>query len=56
MSNKDDKIIKELKVIKKLLAASLYVQGVDSEDIGKITEMGASSIRKLVSRKKKKNG
>ena len=27
----------ELKVIKKLLAASLYASGVDSADIGKIT-------------------
>ena len=45
-------LMNELKIIKKLLTASLYSSGISSEDLDKITGMGASNIRHLVSKKK----
>lgn len=47
-----DALMKELKVIRKLLAASLYASGVDGDDIHKITGMGTSDIKSLISLKK----
>jgi hypothetical protein len=45
-------LVKELKIIKKLLTASLYSSDVSSEDLSKITGMDAGDIRKLISKKK----
>lgn len=45
-------LMKELKIIKKLLTASLYSSDVPSEDLSKITGMDAGDIRKLISKKK----
>lgn len=57
MDNKQqEKILNELKLIKKILAANLYVSGVDSADIGEIVGMDASDIRRLVSKRKMKGG
>jgi len=47
-------IIKELKLIRKLLTAYMYSAGIDSTDLDKITSMGSANIRGLVSRKKVK--
>jgi len=46
------RLSKQLETIKKLLSAGLYANGADSEDISKITGMGSSTIRKLISRKR----
>lgn len=49
-------IIKELKVIKKLLTADLYAQNISSKDLSKITGMDSGDIRKLISKRKMKGG
>lgn len=54
MEKKLDLIVKELRVVKKLLAAGLYLNGVSSDDIGKITGMNAGDVRKLVTKRKKR--
>jgi DNA-directed RNA polymerase specialized sigma24 family protein len=48
----DENILKELKIIKKLLAAYLYSAGVSSENISEITGMDSGNIRKLISKRK----
>ncbi len=47
-------LMKELKIVKKLLTAGLYIQGASSEDLNKLTGMGSANIRGLVSRKRTK--
>jgi hypothetical protein len=47
-----ENLMNELKIIKKLLTASLYRLGISSKDLDKITGMGAGNIRNLVSKKK----
>ena len=49
-------LIKKLETIKKLLIASLYVYGIPSEDLSKISGMNASSIRKFISKRKIRSG
>ena len=49
-------IIKELKVIKKLLTADLYAKNISSKDLSKITGMDSGDIRKLISKRKMKGG
>ena len=44
-------LMKELKTLRKLLTAGLYIQGVSSEDLNKLTGMGAAHIRGLVSKR-----
>lgn len=51
-----ENIAKELKIVKKLLTASLYANNVSSENLSKITGMDAADIRKLVSKRKGKGG
>jgi hypothetical protein len=45
-------LMKELKIIKKLLTANLYKSGVSSESLDKITGMGAGNIRNLILKRK----
>lgn len=53
MDNKQfDDLIKELKLIRKLLTAFMYSKGIDSGDLHKLTNMGSANIRGLISRKK----
>ncbi len=49
-----ESLIKELKIIKKLLIANLYVSNISSEDLSKMTGMDSGDIRKLVSKRKVK--
>ena len=48
-------LIKKLETIKKLLIASLYVYGIPSEDLSKISGMNASSIKNKEWEKCQKN-
>ena len=50
-----ENLLKELKIMKKLLTASLYVDDVSSENLSKITGMDAADIRKLVSKRKRRD-
>jgi hypothetical protein len=53
MEHKDyNDMLNELRTIRKLLVANLYSNNVSSEDLDKITGMGATNIRKLVSKRK----
>jgi hypothetical protein len=49
-----DALIKELKIIKKLLIANLYASGISSEELSEISGMDSGDIRKMVSKKKVK--
>ena len=51
-SKQYENILNELKIIRKLLAANLYAFGVDSEDVGNISGMNSTDIRKLLSKRK----
>jgi hypothetical protein len=51
-----DTLLKEIKIMKKLLIAGLYSSDVPDEDLSKITGMDAGDIRKLVSKRKMKGG
>lgn len=49
-----ENLMKELRIMKKLLTASLYANNISSDDLSKITGMDAADIRKLVSKRKKR--
>ena len=49
-----ESLMKELKIVKKLLTAGLYSSNVPDEDLSKITGMDRGDIRKLVSKRKMK--
>jgi hypothetical protein len=48
--------MKELKIVKKLLIASLYSSGISSENLAKVSGMDSADIRKLISKRKIKGG
>jgi len=53
-SKQFQELMKELKLIRKLLIAYMYSKGIDSKELDKLTNMGSANIRGLVSRKKVK--
>jgi hypothetical protein len=54
MAEQSGEILKELKIIKKLLIATSYASGIPSEDLSKISGMDSGDIRKMVSKRKLK--
>ena len=47
-------MMRELRIIKKLLVADMYANDVPSDSLSRITGMDAGDIRKLVSKRKSK--
>ena len=43
----EDKILKELQAVKRLLILQLILQGVGSDELGRATEVDSSVIRKM---------